>query len=73
MSHQLARSRSRNRPQEQLSRVRTGGTTNWRSKGSMLLGAAVGGVAMYKGHVMTGALMMFGGLIGGSLLEGKDA
>ncbi len=71
--NQLASSRSRNRPQERLSRVRTGGTTNWRSTGSMLLGAAVGGVAMYKGHVMTGALMMVGGMIGGSLLEGKDA
>lgn len=72
---QLASSRNRNRQQRSLalSRVRTGGESNWRATGAMLLGGALGGIAMYKGHFMTGAAVMTAGLIGGSLMEGKDA
>lgn len=72
MTHQLARSRNRTQRHQPVSRVTTGGESNWRSTGAMLLGAALGGVAMYKGHIMTGAALMAGGLLGGSLMEDKD-
>lgn len=36
----------------------------------MLLGGAMGAAAMYKGHIMSGAMMMAAGLLGGSLVEG---
>lgn len=57
-----------------VANVRVSGTTSSRVAPTlaMLAGAALGGVAMYKGHLMAGAGLMAAGLITGSMLEGKD-
>lgn len=78
MSHQLAHSRTRLKlgvANKRQSSVHVGAATksSITATAVMLGGAALGGIAMYQGHIMTGAALMAGGLIGGSYLEGKDA
>lgn len=74
---QLAHSRHRTARPAKLgvANVRVSGSTSTRVMPTlaMLAGAALGGVAMYKGHLMLGAGLMAGGLLTGSMLEGKDS
>lgn len=74
--NQLAYSRNRRKiVTKQTALVRTAGSSSksWTPTLVMLGGAALGGVALYEGHLMTGTALLAGGLIGGSLLEGKDS
>lgn len=73
--NQLAHSRNRRKAQATKSIVRTAGSSSrsWTPTLVMIGGAALGGAAIYAGHFMTGAALMTGGLIGGSLMEGKDS
>lgn len=74
--NQLAHSRNRRNAAKLgvANIVRTRGTASksWTPTLLMMGGAALGGIAMYHGHVMSGAALMAGGLIGGSLYEGNS-
>lgn len=77
MSHQLAHSRTRMKlgvaKRQAIVHVGAAKSSSFTSTAVMIGGAALGGITMYQGHLMTGAALMAGGLIGGSYLEGKDA
>ena len=66
----LAHSRNR-RVHNTAAVVRTRGPSEstWKSTAVLMAGAAIGGVFMFKGHVMTGAGIMLGTLLVGGLYD----
>lgn len=63
---------TRNGRRRASNRVSVGGTEDGIVTKPMLVtvvGAAVGGALMISGHIMTGALAMLGGLLGGAILD----
>lgn len=72
--NQLAHSRNRRNTRAVVT-VRTRGPSEstWKSTATLMAGAAIGGVFMYKGHVMTGAGVMLGTLLVGGYYDTKDS
>ncbi len=70
--NQLANSRSRRA--RMASQVRTRGPSSdskpsWKSTAALMAGAAIGGVFMFKGHMMIGSGIMLGTLLTGGLYD----